>query len=108
VAQLVLPPTDPTSMPSIDCTLMSHPSCVPADAPTESAPPTATPPAATPLASYDCVNECVSSLGVVALVDGAFASLGCAALPLACPVFLGAAVGTILGGCNAACRELEQ
>jgi hypothetical protein len=38
-------------MPSIDCTLMSHPSCVPTDAPAEFEPPTATATAtaATPL-----------------------------------------------------------
>jgi hypothetical protein len=40
-------------------------------------------------------------------VDGALASLGCAALPPACPLFVGTAVGSILGACDAACRELE-
>lgn len=95
-------------MPSIDCTLMSHPSCVPAE-PLE--PPAATPAPRSPpgpLASYECLNDCVASLGVVTLVDGALASLGCAAFLPACPVFVGAAVGTILGACDAACRELER
>ena len=94
---------------TIDCSLMSHPAC----AEPEAAPNTASEDTASPtreesmLASYDCINECVSSLGVTTLVSGAIASLGCAALPPACPVVVGAAVGSVLGACNAACDELE-
>ena len=59
-------------------------------------------------ASYECVNDCVSSLGVTALLSSATMSLGCIALPAACPVFIGAAVGSLLGACEVACQELES
>lgn len=59
-------------------------------------------------ASYECVNDCVSSLGVTALLSGATVSLGCIALPPACPVFIGASVGSVLGACEVACEELES
>jgi hypothetical protein len=56
--------------------------------------------------SYDCLNDCVSSLGVSTLLSGAVTSLGCLALPPACPVFVGASVGSIFGACDYACKEL--
>jgi hypothetical protein len=59
-------------------------------------------------ASYECVNDCVSSLGVSALLSGATATLGCLMVPPACPVFVGASVGTILGACEVACEDLES
>jgi len=59
-------------------------------------------------ASYECVNDCVSSLGVTTLVGGATASLGCVVLPPACAIFIGAGVGSVLGACEAACEELES
>ena len=95
---------------TIDCSLMSHPACAepetPADAPTGGA---ATPtPEPSTFASYECIDDCVSSLGVTTLVNGAITSLGCVALPPACPVFVGGAVGATLGACNAACNELEK
>jgi len=58
-------------------------------------------------ASYDCVNECVSSLGVTSLLSGTAASLGCLMLPAACPIFVGVAAGSILGACEGACESLE-
>lgn len=58
-------------------------------------------------ASYDCVNDCVSSQGVAVLLSGATVSLGCVMLPPACPVFVGTSVGAILGACEAACENLE-
>jgi hypothetical protein len=59
-------------------------------------------------ASYECVNDCVSSQGVTALLSGATVSLGCLMLPPACPVFIGTSVGAILGACEAACEDLES
>jgi hypothetical protein len=59
-------------------------------------------------ASYECVNDCVSSLGVTALVSGATVSLGCLVLPPACPIFIGASVGSVLGACEVACEDLES
>lgn len=109
----------------IDCSSMSHLSCLDiGDA--EPAAPTERPTASNPEptrrsasalhdtdgrllggASYDCVNDCVSSQGVAVLLSGATASLGCLMVPPACPVFVGASVGTILGACEAACENLE-
>jgi hypothetical protein len=100
---------------AIDCSSMSHPACVEPEATgsAESAPSsdTAAPARAKqePLfASYECVNACASSLGVVALVNGAVAGLGCLALPPACPAFLVAAPLTLLEACDAGCRELAS
>ena len=59
-------------------------------------------------ASYECVNDCVSSLGVTALVSGATVSLGCLMLPPGCPIFIGASVGSVLGACEVACEDLES
>jgi hypothetical protein len=58
--------------------------------------------------SYECINQCVSSLGVTSLLSGAAVSLGCLAVPAACPAFVGVSVGGILGGCEAACEDLES
>jgi hypothetical protein len=97
---------------TIDCSIMSHIACEePMDlpAPNQSAPPA---PAATkgePLvASYDCVNNCASSLGVTSLVESAVAGLGCLALPPACPAFVVAVPATIIEACDQACRDLEK
>ena len=95
---------------TIDCSVMSHASCEDPESTANSAPPD--PPArasgSEPLVgSYDCINECASSLGVVSLVEGAVAGLGCAALPPACPAFIVAVPATILAACDDACRELE-
>jgi hypothetical protein len=102
---------------TIDCALMSHHAC------TEPEPRPERTFAETPasdagvapgakqdalVASYECVNDCASSLGVVALVNGAVAGLGCFALPPACPAFIVAAPLTILQACESACRELES
>lgn len=118
---------------TIDCGSMSHVSCFveegavvegppPPAPPTVAAPPPTAgdgiPPGAQSLrdaggqpvgsASYECMNDCVSSLGVTALLSGATVSLGCIALPPACPVFIGASVGSVLGACEVACEELES
>jgi len=59
-------------------------------------------------ASYECVNDCVSSQGVTALLSGATISLGCLMVPPACPVFIGTGVGAMLGACEVACNDLES
>ena len=99
---------------AIDCTLMSHPACIepePPAGPSSSARPTDAGPSQNEdpfFASYDCINQCMSSQGVASLVEGAVAGLGCIALPPACPAFLVAVPLTIAGACDAACRELER
>jgi hypothetical protein len=59
------------------------------------------------MASYECINDCASSLGAVSLVSSAVAGIGCYALPPACPAFVAAVPVAIIEACNAACRELE-
>jgi hypothetical protein len=100
---------------TIDCSLMSHPVCAEPEPPAETLPTRASSGAAVArsgdqnpmFASYECVNDCASSLGVVSLVSGAVAGLGCSALPPACPAFLVAVPVMILEACDSACRELE-
>jgi len=104
----------------IDCTRMSHSECLPPDEPeptqsSASSPAAKASPSAPPgvsafpdFGSYDCVNDCVSSLGVAGLLSATVTGAGCVALPPACPIFLGASAGSLLGACNAACAELEK
>lgn len=106
---------------SIDCNRMSHANCYVAEdvdpaesgctasqAASSQARSVAGASAPRDWASYDCVNDCVSSLGVAALLSGATTSLGCLTLPPACPIFIGTSVGAILGACEAACEDLES
>ena len=115
---------------TVDCSRMSHTSCVDEAAEVPETPPAGTSaPAAQgsdssvsggeaalrdaegrPVrgASFECVNDCVSSLGVTALVSGATVSLGCLMVPPACPIFIGASVGSLLGACEVACEDLES
>ena len=58
--------------------------------------------------SYDCVNDCVSSLGVPTLMNGTLVALGCYFFLPACPLIISAGTGSVLGGCAAACDELES
>jgi hypothetical protein len=58
--------------------------------------------------TWECVNDCVSSQGITTLVGGATVSLGCLMVPVACPVFIGTAVGSLLGACEVACEDLES
>jgi hypothetical protein len=99
---------------TIDCTLMSHVSCeeqesaTPTPASSGAPGPVDTRGGSEPLVgSYDCINDCASSLGVVTLVEGAVAGLGCLALPPACAALVTAVPVTILEACDSACRELE-
>lgn len=112
---------------TIDCSRMSDISCMdPSEAQAElvvstvpaKAEPSALPAGAASLhdlegrrvggASYECVNDCVSSQGVTALLSGATVSLGCLMVPPACPVFIGTGVGATLGACEVACEDLES
>jgi hypothetical protein len=112
---------------TIDCSRMSDVSCVegeqegemphaPAAAPSNEAAGTSSGVAllrdadgrAAAGASYECINDCVSSLGVTSLLSGATATLGCLMVPPACAIFVGAGVGSILGACEVACEDLES
>lgn len=103
---------------TIDCSVTSHPACLEPEDPQDAcATPTAPPlhadrppaPAGTPLVgSYECINDCTSSLGVVSLLSSAVAGIGCYALPPACPAFITAVPLSIVQACDAACRELES
>lgn len=94
---------------TIDCTRMSHLECqTPEEEPGEEAPALTSNDSSKPTWDrYDCINDCVSSLGVVTLLEGSVMALGCSVLPPACPVFIGAGTGAVLGACDAACDELE-
>lgn len=104
----------------IDCSRMSHTTCYAAESLDPAASGSTASPAASSQAkpgpdvsaapdgaSYDCVNDCVSSLGVTALLSSATTALGCVLVPPACPIFIGAGVGTILGACEVACEDLQ-
>lgn len=97
----------------IDCSVMSHPACV--DLPTEA--PVARPAAPTESrstvdtgrvdpqgAAYDCVNDCVSSLGIPAAVASTTVAVAClVASAGGCAVLAGGALGVLLGACAGAC-----
>jgi hypothetical protein len=95
---------------TIDCSVMSHATCEDAESTANIAPspPTGGAGAEALAGSYDCINDCASSLGVVSLVEGAVAGLGCLALPPACAAFIAAVPLTIVEACDDACRELEK
>ena len=120
MTQLASPPRRWVPMSNtIDCSRMSHVSCVDEPRVGESVEPMQAPGAVKsseaswqagvaslrdgegkPVgagASYACVNDCVSSQGVTALLSSATISLGCLMVPPACPVFIGTGVGAVLG-----------
>jgi len=92
----------------IDCTAMSHTTCLEPMAPATEAAPSREPPLATaPEPSlYECVDDCISSLGVAQLVASAVTGLGCYAMLPACPVFIGGSAGAILGWCEGQCADV--
>jgi hypothetical protein len=98
---------------TIDCTRVSHAACF-EDIHAGSAPPAAADAREAPGtsvhddASYECVNDCVSSLGVPLLLSGAVSTLGCALVPPACSVFASVTAGATLGACEAACADLQR
>jgi hypothetical protein len=85
---------------TIDCTRMSHLSCLePQPEPEfESAGDDA----------FECLTDCVSSLGVVTLANSALVALGCAAVLPACPIFNAANAAAIIGSCAIACEDLSS
>ena len=100
-------------MPEIDCSMMSHPACYdaePAEDATEPQKPAASDQHETPVfASYDCVDHCVSSLGVTTQAAGAVTGLACLALsPVGCAFVVGASASLFVAACNDACLELES
>ena len=90
----------------IDCSLQSHPACFEpeAEAP-ECVPARASQGKAHEPTRYECVNECLSSLGVEALVSSAVVGLGCIISKPACAILIGASVGGPLGWCAAECDQ---
>ena len=90
----------------IDCSVQSHPACFEpeAEAP-ERVPAAASQGKANEPSRYECLNECLSSLGVEALVSSAVVGLGCIISKPACPILIGVAVGAPLGWCDAECGQ---
>lgn len=98
---------------TVDCTLMSNSVCGepdPPEAPRARAnqPESATTRTAPEAVSSDCMNDCVSSLGVTSLLSASVVTVGCFALPPACVMFAGAVPGAVFGACHAACEDLES
>ena len=89
----------------IDCSRMSHAACALEPPPEERE--AAEPAESEGGVTYECVNDCVSSLGISTLINSSVAALGCAVVPEACPVLVVAAAGVAVGACVSACGELE-
>lgn len=93
----------------INCSIQSHPACFEPEAEAAESPP-ATPKAPTTETNsqsshYECVDECLSSLGVAHLVSGMAVGLGCIISRPACPILMGGSAGAVLGWCEAKCDE---
>jgi hypothetical protein len=91
----------------IDCSIQSHGACFAVEEVTVE-PPASDSGSLTdaPASShYDCLNDCVSSLGVPQLAASAMTALGCYAAPPACPVLIGGAAGAVIGWCDAQCDQ---
>ena len=107
----------------IDCSIMSHPTCVlyeeegaagsdprsenegaaesgkaeQPDSPSQSG------------ASYDCVNDCMASLGIPSALAGTAVTVTCLiATAGACAIVAGGALGAFVGACAAGCDELAK
>jgi hypothetical protein len=90
----------------IDCSIQSHTACfaleeeLTAESPgNDSASSTEAPVSS----RYDCVNDCVSSVGLPQLAASAVSALGCYAAPPTCPILIGGAAGAVIGWCDAQC-----
>jgi hypothetical protein len=102
----------------IDCSLMSHAACIAHDEPVAldqepepvSLPGPAREGTASDLhASYDCVNDCLSSLGIPTVIASATVGVGCAIVTAgACAALAGGALGALIGACAAGCDEVES
>ncbi len=84
----------------IDCSSMSHPACLPEleleSASTEEQ-----------QGRYDCVNECMSGLGLPLAVAGTAVAVGCVIVSSgACGVLAGGMLGAFVGACDANCDEV--
>ena len=103
-------------MPSpIDCSIMSHSACVlyqEEDAGVEQATeskPEEPDPVRESGASYDCVNDCMASLGIPSAVAGTTVTVTCLiATAGACAIVAGGALGAFLGACAGGCDELAK
>jgi hypothetical protein len=91
----------------IDCSIQSHAACFAVDEFTAESPAgdSASQTDAPAASQYDCMNDCVSSLGVPQLAISAVTALGCYAAPPACPVLIGGAAGAVIGWCAAECDQ---
>lgn len=58
---------------------------------------------------YDCVNECMSGLGLPMAVAGAAVTVGCViASAGACGILAGGVLGAFVGACDARCDEQQK
>lgn len=61
------------------------------------------------LPSYECLNDCIASQGVLALVAGVLTGGACLlASGGACGAVIGASAGVMFEACREACDELES
>lgn len=94
----------------IDCSRQSHPSCAEPE-PLASLPhpdepePEPEPEPEAPYSHYDCVDDCVSSMGTPLLVGSTVAGLICYGAPPLCPFALGGVAGGVFGWCGAKCED---
>lgn len=60
-------------------------------------------------ASYDCVNDCMASLGIPGAVASTTVAVAClVATAGGCAIVAGGALGALLGACAASCDQLEK
>lgn len=104
----------------IDCSIMSHATCIPYQ--DEDASPARTAPASSQQTapdaesteddfgqSYDCVNDCMASLGIPGTVAGTVVTVGCLIATVGgCAVLAGGALGALMGACAGRCDLEEQ
>ena len=99
----------------IDCSVMSHAACIPQEHEDGSAARAA--PASNQQTaadddsgqSYDCVNDCMASLGIPGAVAGTVVTVGCLIATVGgCAVLAGGALGALMGACAGACDLEEQ
>ena len=91
----------------IDCSIQSHAACFAveeftAESPASDSDSRTNAPAPS---YYDCMDDCVASLGVPQLVASVVTGLGCCASQAACPVLIAGAAGAVLGWCDAECDQ---
>ncbi len=84
----------------IDCSSMSHRACLPElESGSEST--------EEQQDRYDCVNECLSGLGLPTAVAGTAVAVGCVIVSAgACGVLAGGMLGAFVGACDANCDKV--